>query len=140
MAPSHDHTRSTGQRWPAASQCCSRRIGRKQEDVRENETIAVNPFGVLGVEGHELVKKNVGHRGHAHRGTWMARVGFDGGIDLRKGLWSAIGSEKTASCADRAPQIALLEKHSDSGATVGNGGGAGREMRQQDSPRGFGWC
>jgi hypothetical protein len=52
------------------------------KDVREDETIAVEPVGVLGVEGHELVEKDVGHRGHAHGGARVARVGSSRGIDL----------------------------------------------------------
>jgi hypothetical protein len=50
--------------------------------VRKDETIAVDPIGVLGVESHELVPDNVSHRGHAHRGARVARVGRESGIDL----------------------------------------------------------
>jgi hypothetical protein len=50
--------------------------------VRENEAVAVDPFGVLGVESHELVPDDVGHRGHTHGGTRMARVCLECGIDL----------------------------------------------------------
>lgn len=34
-------------------------------DSRENESIAVEPLGALGVEVHELVEKDVGDRCHA---------------------------------------------------------------------------
>jgi len=54
-------------------------------DVREDETIAVQPFGVLGVECHEFVEEDMGHRGQTHRSTWMSRVGLESGIDLQKG-------------------------------------------------------
>ena len=50
--------------------------------IRENEAVPVDPVGVLGVEVHELVEQNVGHRGHAHRGTGVTRVGLGGGIHL----------------------------------------------------------
>lgn len=50
-------------------------------NVRENKTIPVSPVGVLGVEAHELVEEDVGNGGHAHRGTGVARVGLEGGID-----------------------------------------------------------
>jgi hypothetical protein len=54
----------------------------EENDVRENEAVAIHPIGVLGVESHELVEKDVGHRGHAHRGARMAGVGRKRGIDL----------------------------------------------------------
>jgi hypothetical protein len=54
--------------------------------VRENETITVDPIGVLGVEVHELVEENVGNGGHAHGGTGVARVGLGGGINLGAAL------------------------------------------------------
>lgn len=52
--------------------------------VGENETVAVNPVGVLGVEVHELVEQDVSHGGHAHRGTGVTGVGLEGGIDLQE--------------------------------------------------------
>lgn len=55
---------------------------KKRSNVRENKSVAVNPIGVLWVEGHELVEENVGHRGHAHRGARMAGIGLGRGIDL----------------------------------------------------------
>lgn len=58
--------------------------------VRENKAIAVDPFGVLWVESHELVEQDVGHRGHAHGRARMARVGLECGIDLWIDLESAI--------------------------------------------------
>jgi hypothetical protein len=54
--------------------------GRKY--IRENETITVGPVRVLGVEVHELVEQNVGHRGHTHRGTGVTGVSLRGGINL----------------------------------------------------------
>jgi hypothetical protein len=50
--------------------------------IRKNETIPVSPVRVLGVEVHELVEQDVGHRGHAHRGTGVTGVSLGGGIDL----------------------------------------------------------
>ena len=60
-------------------------VGTKSTEkyVRENEAVAVDPFGVLGVESHELVEQDVGNRGHAHRGARVTRVGLRGGIDLQ---------------------------------------------------------
>lgn len=51
-------------------------------DLREDESIAVEPIWVLWVEGHEFVEEDVGSRCHAHRGTRVTGVGFEGGIDL----------------------------------------------------------
>ena len=59
------------------SQVCSRR-----SDVREDETITIEPIWVLGVEAHELVEHDVGDRCHAHGGSGMTGIGFEGGIDL----------------------------------------------------------
>jgi hypothetical protein len=55
----------------------------RKKYVREDEAIAVEPVGVLWVESHEFVPDNVSHRGHAHRGARMARVGLESGIDLK---------------------------------------------------------
>ena len=57
--------------------------------VRENETITVDPVGVLGVEVHELVEQNVGHGGHTHRGTGVTGVGLGGGINLERDVRNA---------------------------------------------------
>jgi hypothetical protein len=51
--------------------------------VGKNETIPVQPVGILGVEVHELVEEDVGHRGHAHRGTGVTGIGLEGGIDRK---------------------------------------------------------
>ena len=56
--------------------------GHRARHIRENKTITVDPVGVLGVEVHELVEQNVGHGGHAHGGTRVARVSLGGGINL----------------------------------------------------------
>jgi hypothetical protein len=57
--------------------------GIQKKYVRENKAVAVDPVWVLGVESHELVEHNVSHRGHAHRGARVARVGLECGIDLQ---------------------------------------------------------
>lgn len=57
-------------------------------DLRENESVSVDPVGVLGVETHELVEKNVRDRGHTHGCTGVTRVGFGGRIDLWEHLMS----------------------------------------------------
>lgn len=59
-----------------------------QEYVRENESVAVQPLRILGVESHELVEQDVGNRGHAHRGTRVTGVGLRSGIDLYKNVVS----------------------------------------------------
>jgi hypothetical protein len=51
-------------------------------DLRENESVSVEPVGVLWVETHELVEKNVGDGSHTHGRTRVARVGFGSRIDL----------------------------------------------------------
>jgi len=55
---------------------------KKERCVREHKSVAVDPFRVLGVEGHELVEQDMGHWGHAHRGARVARVCLERGIDL----------------------------------------------------------
>lgn len=81
----------------------------KAEDVRENEAITVDPFGVLGVEGHELVEEDVGHRGHAHGGAGMARVGLEGRIHLEKHKSQSI--EAAGQMLSRADADALGVEH-----------------------------
>lgn len=51
-------------------------------NIRKNESVPVSPARVLGVEVHELVEQDVGHRGHTHRGTGVTGVSLGGGIDL----------------------------------------------------------
>jgi hypothetical protein len=67
---------------PLARLLTRSRLAPGEKYVRENEAVAVDPVWVLGVESHELVEHDVGHRSHAHRGTRMTRVGLKGGIDL----------------------------------------------------------
>ena len=56
--------------------------------VGKHEAVAVDPVGVLGVEGHELVEEDVGHRRHAHGRARVARVGLEGSIDLARRIES----------------------------------------------------
>lgn len=51
-------------------------------DLREDKSVAVEPVWVLRVESHEFVKEDMSYGCHAHRGTWMAGVGIESGIDL----------------------------------------------------------
>lgn len=51
---------------------------------RKNETVAVDPFGVLGVEFHEVVEENMRSRCHSHWSARMTRVCVESGVD-RKG-------------------------------------------------------
>ena len=55
--------------------------GRKT-NLRQDETITIDPIWVLGVEGHELVEQDMGNGCHAHGSSGMTGVGFEGGIDL----------------------------------------------------------
>lgn len=57
-----------------------------KESLRKNETVSVDPIGVLGVESHELVKKHMRDRGHAHRRTGVAGVSLSGSIDLEENV------------------------------------------------------
>jgi len=59
---------------------------KRWSNVREDETIAVEPFRVLRVESHELVEKNVGNWCHTHRGTGVTGVGLEGSIDLGRSV------------------------------------------------------
>lgn len=61
-------------------------FGKNWKDVREHETIAVHPFRVLRVEGHELVEEDVRDRCHTHRRSGVAGVGLEGGIDLENSI------------------------------------------------------
>lgn len=52
----------------------------ERKSLREDETITIGPTGVLGVESHEAVEKDVGDWRHSH---WRARVpgvGCESGI------------------------------------------------------------
>ncbi len=73
-------------------------------DLREDKSVPVDPFGILGVVVHDPVEQNMGSWGQTprtwyklpsfeilpralqnlHRGAWMARVGLECGIDLAK--------------------------------------------------------
>lgn len=50
--------------------------------LRQDETIAIDPVWVLGVEAHEFVEHDMRHGCHAHGGSGMAGIGLEGGIDL----------------------------------------------------------
>ena len=58
--------------------CCSS----EKNDLRQDETIAIDPVWVLGVEIHELVEHDMGNGCHAHGSSGMTGIGFGGGIDL----------------------------------------------------------
>lgn len=66
-----------------------------REYVREHKAVAIDPFGILWVERHELVEQDVGHGGHAHGGTRVTRVGLECGIDLENTNPSAIDTSLT---------------------------------------------
>lgn len=66
-------------------------------DLRENETITVDPVWVLGVEVHELVEHDVGNGCHAHRSTGMTGIGFGGSIDLCEEQLISMGSSINAT-------------------------------------------
>jgi hypothetical protein len=93
------------QPWPLlriVSQPGNERHSSDRANSRENETVAVQPAGVLGVELHELVEDNVGNGRHApgmgvskpwdrwgfavgvdsHGSTGVSRVAGEGGINL----------------------------------------------------------
>lgn len=55
---------------------------KKTRYLRENKSVTVNPFWVLWVVVHNLVEKNVGNWGQAHRSPRVARVRLEGCIDL----------------------------------------------------------
>jgi len=52
------------------------------DNLREDESVSVEPVWVLRVEGHKLVEQDMGSWCAAHGGTGVTRVGFEGGIDL----------------------------------------------------------
>lgn len=49
---------------------------------REDKSVPVDPIGVLGVELHELVEKDMGNRGHSHGCTRVAGVRVGDRISL----------------------------------------------------------
>ena len=53
-------------------------------DSRKNESITVDPVGILRVECHELVEEDMGGRSHAHGRARVTGVRFEGGIDLQR--------------------------------------------------------
>ena len=72
MPADHDHE-------PQVVLACSQRL-----HLREYESIPVEPIRILRVEIHELVEKDVSNRRHAHWGTGMPGIGFEGSIDLER--------------------------------------------------------
>ena len=54
----------------------------RKSDLRQDETITIDPVWVLGVEIHELIEQDMGNGCHAHGSSGMTGVGFEGGIDL----------------------------------------------------------
>lgn len=54
------------------------------QDLREDESISIQPVWVLWVERHEFVEQDVSDRSHAHGGARMAGICCEGGIDLEK--------------------------------------------------------
>jgi hypothetical protein len=62
----------------------------QRDNVRKDETIAVDPVGVLGVEGHELVEEHMADRSKPHGRSWVARVCLECGINLENRKQSAI--------------------------------------------------
>jgi hypothetical protein len=49
---------------------------------REHKSISIHPMGIFGVEGHELVEKDMGGGRQAHGSSGMTGVCCEGGIDL----------------------------------------------------------
>ena len=45
---------------------------RNSPDLRENESISVDPVRIRRVEAHEFVEHDMGHWGHAHGRTRVA--------------------------------------------------------------------
>ena len=57
-------------------------ISDRRNNLRENETISIQPILVLRIEGHELIEENMGRRGQTHGRAGMTGIGFEGSIDL----------------------------------------------------------
>ena len=51
-------------------------------DLRQDESIPIEPFRIAGVEGHEFVEHDMSGGSKAHGRSGMTGVGFEGGIDL----------------------------------------------------------
>lgn len=49
--------------------------------ARDDKTVPVGPLRVIGIEGHKLVEEHMSSRGYSHRGSRVARVRLEGGID-----------------------------------------------------------
>jgi hypothetical protein len=101
--------------------------------VGEHEAITVDPVGVLGVEAHELVEEDVSHGGHAHGGTGMAGVGFEGSIDLGRlvsasNWWTeaakVLEQGKTGGREPRSGSSGIMDRllREDHGGQTGRGG------------------
>lgn len=73
--------------------------------VREHESIPVDPLWILGIEVHVLRKQNVGNGSHAHRGTWVPRLGLGGDIDSQ---CSDAGTESASSKANYGKSYVLI--------------------------------
>lgn len=74
--------KDTHQAWPWIPGLCFRIPRTYRKDLRKYESVSIEPIRILRVEAHEFIEKDVGNRRHAHRGSGMSGVGFEGSIDL----------------------------------------------------------
>jgi len=51
-------------------------------DLRKHESIAIDPIGILRIEGHELVEQYVGSWSKAHWSSGVTGVCLERRIDL----------------------------------------------------------
>ena len=70
------------QPWPLLKSCQLPEGLTSNDSIRKDESIPIDPMGILWIEGHEFVEEDMGCWGQAHGGTGMARVRLEGGIDL----------------------------------------------------------
>ena len=59
-------------------------------DLRQDESISIEPFRIAGVETHEFIEHDMSGGSKAHGGSGMTGVGFEGGIDLSRMSWVSI--------------------------------------------------
>ena len=51
---------------------------------RQDEAVAVRPDRVGGIEIEQLLPQPIGDRRNAHRGAWMAGIGFLNGVNRQR--------------------------------------------------------
>ena len=71
------------------------------DDLREDESVTIEPVWVLWVEAHELIEKYMSDRSHTHGGPGVTGIRCEGSIDLFIGVRKSV-EDSSCSHSSRA--------------------------------------